>query len=50
MPTYPFIPNTTTHLAPGQFWSIPLSDDAARALVGSPAVETGFDRLVDPSR
>jgi hypothetical protein len=24
--TYPLIPKTTTHLRPGQFWSIPLSD------------------------
>ena len=26
MPTYPFIPKTNAGLAPGQFWSIPLSD------------------------
>jgi hypothetical protein len=25
-PTYPWIPKTTAHLRPGQFWSIPLSD------------------------
>ena len=25
MPTYPFRPKSTTHLAPGQFWAIPLS-------------------------
>jgi hypothetical protein len=24
--TYPFVPKTNTHLAPGQFWSIPMSD------------------------
>jgi hypothetical protein len=26
MPEYPFVPKTTAHLAPGEFWSIPLSD------------------------
>jgi hypothetical protein len=25
-PVYPFVPKSTTNLAPGQFWSIPLSD------------------------
>jgi hypothetical protein len=26
MQTYPFIPKTTAHLRPGQFWSIPMAD------------------------
>ena len=26
MSRYPFVPKTTTHLAPGQIWSIPMSD------------------------
>lgn len=26
MPTYPFVPASNAHLAPGQFWSVPLSD------------------------
>jgi hypothetical protein len=26
MPDYPFVPKTNANLAPGQFWSIPLSD------------------------
>lgn len=27
MPTYPFIPRSTAHLVPGQFWSVTLSNN-----------------------
>ena len=26
VPSYPFVPKSNVQLAPGQFWSIPLSD------------------------